>query len=311
MKPELLYEEEYLYALVIGFVLAIAFIFFAERYSAAHSLKVEYIVDQNISYVERFSEADKKADIGIIMLGNSRLRHAIRAGFDPEKYLILDNGRKLAILQYAMNGAQFEDFEYMTDSILQARPDYLLIIDSILSNARSTDQVFTLFSKIVFSYLEGLVTDRAPQQRWWDERTDLMDVCYEDYTQEMMRIRIDTTKHRDAHSLNSDVNGNIETVRDFIGQAIEQDIKVIVLTLPPNTEVLEQHKVPVHVLDFSGLRYMPTHAQLLPALHNQVMWWDYVHPFGKEHYCDFVHLNEEGRPLFTKWFLDKIQELRD
>jgi hypothetical protein len=307
VKNRPLHEEAYLYALALGFALAVIVVVIAVKYSAASRVEDSSIHD--ISNVERFAGTSKKADYSIIMLGNSRLRHAIRTGFTPDDYLILENGQKLAVLQYAINGAQFKDFVYMTDDILRAQPDYLLIVDSVISNARSMDNIGAILSKIVFEHLTGFLTGRDPQQYWQQERAELVESCYGKYTREMVRARIKTTRERDSHSLDPAVNENVGLVRDFIRQALTQKIKVIILTLPPNLEILEQHKIPVYMLDFYGLGYVPTPEQLLPELHDEVLWWNYVHPFGKENYCDFVHLNEEGQPIFEKWFLGKIQEL--
>ena len=99
-------------------------------------------------------------------------------------------------------------------------------------------------------------------------------------------------------------------MRRFIDLAVKNRIKVIILNIPPNSEVLDQFGVSADTLDFYGLGFHPAPEQLLPDTYKDVTWLNYKHPNGKEDYCDFVHFNETGRNIFSDWLKNQLSRMK-
>lgn len=309
MRMKLQYEREYLNAFYLAPVFAMVLVFYAVMHSAISGSKISYDFDQNIRIMEEFIEAEKLADLGIVMIGNSRLRNGATFGFDPKELAVLPDGRKLAAIQYTENAAQYLSFEYLEGYILDAHPDYLLIVDSVLTNALAIDDMMIHYARLVMGYITSLFKEEDYHGNWWAVRTGPEKNCYDVYTGRMMKIRIETTAGRDHHDLSPETNRNIANMRKFIKTALDNGIKVIVLNIPPNMEVLEQFGVEPHILDFYGLGFRPKPEQILPDDYRRVIWLDYKHPNGQEDYCDFVHFNEKGRAIFSEWLKQELGTL--
>lgn len=303
---EILYERDYLFSFLIAFIIVGSASFFILMSAAADSNRITYDVDLNIEYVERFVEAKKNADLSVVMLANSRLRNAFRAGFAPEELVELEDGRMAAMIQYSINAAQFKDFSSLQNDILLSNPDYLVIADSVLSNNRVPMGKWVAYSKVVLFYFENFIVKNNAFEKWWEERTELPLKCNIKFNLKNMRKRIDATNIRDIHSIDLDINENLKPLRHFIRVMIEGGTKVIILNIPPNMEVINEYNVPSHVLGFYGLGYQPKPEDLLPDMHEEVMWLNYTTNLGKESYCDFVHLNQQAAPIFKEWFLREI-----
>jgi hypothetical protein len=146
-------------------------------------------------------------------------------------------------------------------------------------------------------------------ERTWKERQDLMPSCHATYNVNVVNTRIRRTAERDAHSLDMAVNEkNLSGVRKLIDRALKAGTRVVILSLPPNREILERYAVPQHLLDFAGLGHWPARQELLPDWHEKVTWVEYNPPEWTPHYCDFVHLNSKGRALSHAWLLRMLQD---
>lgn len=246
-----------------------------------------------------------QSDISIIVLGNSRLRHALTVGFDPEIPVSLPDGRKATILQFGLDGAGFFNYAGMADDILALHPDYLVVMPNVLSNRRAKQPFLMDKAVTITMYLNRLLEGMDPKRSWLYERSYIIDQCYDGFLKKRMDQHLQLLTLRDAHDL-SDENDSLRQARAFLKKAADADIKIIMLDLEPNRRMLRDLNVATHQIDYPGLGYRPVGEDLLPDLHDKIGWLTY-YPVEKEaHFCDFMHLNELGRDSFTEWFLSRF-----
>ena len=148
MTYRVIYERDYINAFYLAPVFAMVLIFYSVMHSAVGGSVISYDIDQNLVYMDEFKEAKKQADISIVMLGNSRLRNSVEFGFDPKKLVDLPDGRKLAAIQYTENAAKYLSFEYLEGHILSAKPDYLLYVNSILTNVIAQHNIMVHYARL-------------------------------------------------------------------------------------------------------------------------------------------------------------------
>lgn len=307
---ETVYERDYLFSFMLAAVFAAALIIVAVIWASADSINTVNSTDQNLALLRTFGEVKKETDVSVIMLGNSRMRHAVNFGYNPEEVTKLPDGRTMASLQFSNNASEYRSYDYMESDFLFLHPDVIIILDALLSIQRFPYPMATAYGRMVVDLFNNRINGLATREKTWEERQDLMPSCFGSYNANSMNERIKTTAFRDAHSLDPKVNErNIVGVRRLIDLAVKAGIKVVIVSLPPNHEILRRYNVPDHILDFYGLGYQPTHEQLLPELHDKVTWLTYPAPDDTAYYCDFVHLNSKGREQSQAWFLKEISDL--
>jgi hypothetical protein len=303
-------EKDYLYAFLLGPIFGAVIIFYLMLDAAVAGLESNNALDLNTQIIEQFDKASQDADISMIMIGNSRLRYAATFGFDPQEIVTLPDGRTMAALQFANNAAEFSYYGGFSDNILLARPDYIVLMDMLLTNLRPPGRgAATKYSKMIYEAWIERRKGMNSEDAWHYDRHHLQLACYAYYTPKFMNDRIAATAARDRHYLDPEVNDNIPAIREFIRKARAMGTKVIILHLPLNTDVLDEYGVPYHYLNAYGLGAKPTKQQMLPELHDDVIWMNYPEKIGRNHYCDFIHLNKAGRAKFTEWFLREIDKL--
>lgn len=304
------YEKDYLWSFLFAPIIAAAMAFYLVMNASVHEMASNNAVTLNLGLIDQFQKTAEHTDISFIMLGNSRVRYAAAYGFDPDKIVTLPDGRTAAALQFAKNAAQFLVYNDLADHILLARPDYIVLMDTLLSNDRPPkESPLVKYARMVVDSTTDLIKGKKPAQIWYEDRNEHEMSCYQSFGLKLMNKRIKTTAERDRHSLDPEVNPNIEPAREFIDRAVKAGIKIVVLHLPPNMDILDQYNVPDYFLNSYGINHRPTPQELLPANYKNVTWLDYPAPHDRNFYCDFVHLNDKGRALSSPWLLGELAEL--
>lgn len=260
----------------------------------------------NKALLQDFVQAKTQSDISVIALGNSRLRHALTVGFNPQEKTILPDGRSLAVLQFGLDGAGFFNFADMADDIIAAKPDYLVIMPNVLTNRRTAQPFFMDKAVTVTMYLNRLLSDQNPQAAWEYERRYIISECYTGFLKKRMDQHLQLLAFRDSHAL--DGNESYKQALSFLHRARDAGIKIILLDLEPNMAMLNALDVKPHQIDFPGLGHSPSCRALLPDLYKDIQWASYYPVEGARHFCDFMHLNAQGRAAFTHWFLTLLSK---
>jgi hypothetical protein len=304
------YEGKRLMALVWGIVIAADVI--TLLYFMAGQKNIERYVtnDFNAQIIREFEQVKQNADLSVVLFGNSRMRHAITFGFDPKEIVRLPDGRKMAVIHFAPDAARFDLYSDVTYRVLKSEPDLIIVQDSVISNARNTVPNMVGWSKTVSAFLERMVTDIDDYKLWYDDRMYVAtpDECMKEFTRWGLDRQLAFNADRDRHEL-SEENLGYRQARDFINWALAENIKVMIVSVGSNTQMLDRFDVPSHKTDFYGLGFYPSKKQLLPENHERVRWLEGMPPLESSFYCDYVHYNKKGREVYTSWLLKRISEI--
>lgn len=306
----ILREKRYFWSFVWALVLAVDLIA-VTFFMAGQELRQRYVAnDYNQELIESFAAQSKKADVIAILFGNSRLRHAVTFGFSGDDLVWLPEGRTLAALQFAPNAGRFDLFAQITPLVLDLKPDMVIIQDSVISNDKPVVPGLIKISRLLYNYL--FVTPDAVDGRaqWRHDRTALLaeKECLKQFNKEDMDKQMAFDAARDRHNLSAR-NESYAQAREFIAQALAHGIKVAVIAVPPNMEALDRFGVARHEVDFFGLDHVPEQAELLPSTQDKIFWISGPPRLPKGRYCDFVHLNAQGREIFSSWLLEQVSSL--
>ncbi len=301
---ELKYEKRYFFSLIWGVVLAADLICVSFFLAGERNMRRYTVNDYASEAVAEFAAAKENADVSVVMLGNSRLRHAATIGFHPAEITELPDGRKLASIQFALNAARFQLYEWFSHRLLQAQPDIIVIQDSVISNSLGQGPTIIKAAEIVYDYYYKVLTGYDERKEWWDDRLWILKDCRFDYNERNALRRVEFMK-KDFHQLAKE-NEDYQLSQSFIRQALARGIKVVVIRIVPYMEHFDHYGITLHTLDFHGLGYYPAPEQLLPDMHGRVEWVTYKSPDEPAHFCDDVHFNDEGRKAFMEWFLKNI-----
>jgi hypothetical protein len=301
------YETRYILAFGWGIVFALIAIALILAFTARQAQ--QYLALQlDEELINRLVTTQKEADLSLVMLGNSRLRHAVTFGFDPEKMVALDDGRKLTALMFARNGARFNFYSSIAPQILSLEPDILVVQDAILTQSDPGAAWYVEYSLAAFNYLNSLRTKPKLEDLWLEGRMDISERCFEDFTLGPVARHINLNRTQPLHSLAAD-NTNRAAALAFIDDALEKGIRVIIVSLPADRKLGRMIGNSPHVMDFNGIGHYPGREELLPEYHGKVTWFAYESDAGSRFFCDFIHLNKLGRNYFTDHFLDSLRSL--
>ncbi len=300
-------EKTALLAFYGGIVLGLAALFYLIAASMLSYYSFNKTAEFDRALLAPLEARKNTGDVTAVLVGNSRLRHAVTFGFEPEKPFILPDGRRLWSVQYAQDVAMFEAYEEIWPAILAARPDVIVLQDVLLTTDRLVEAASVAgFSNLVYNQMEKRFSGVTPRQQWRRDRFEIIDTCIEpeDYNHAEMQDRLIFAAYRDRHALDEG-NENTVKARAAIKQALDAGIKIVILHLPANESVIARFGVPLHLVDFYGLGFSPSFQQLAGELEKQPAYLSYPVPPPSD-FCDFVHLNGEGRAAFTAWLIEKI-----
>lgn len=270
--------------------------------------KLFKIYDENI--LEWLFSEDFEAMEKMVVIGNSRMRHAFPGGNEEPTTLALDNGRELAVLQYSFDAAYFDDYQRIADQIIAKKPDYIVIQKNVITNDHIKQPYFLAVTSHMGLYVVHKIGGLGTIDEWIYQRANMVDdMCFSDFVEKRVKLHTRLMNAKRVHDLSAD-NESYAHARAFIKKALDAGIRVIVISVDSNLRMLEQAGVDRLEIDFHGLPHMPTRQEILPDLYRDVTWLAYQPAHTGEYYCDIIHLNKQGRAKFKSWFIDNIQMLK-
>ena len=302
---ELLREKIYLLAPFWGLFFAVNIICGSYAMSGKQIYYARTGNHFNRDLVEVFEQSKATTDVSVVVLGNSRFRNAYEYGFDPKEVATLPDGRTLTAVQFADNSAMFDYYADIGLWLLKARPDVLIIQNSVISNNLAYNSDLIDASDQVFKYYRNIVMGDNAYEDWHRVRNTLIGCPDRVYNKAQADRHMGFLRHF-WHSL-GDGNRSYARAQAFIANALRLGIKVVVLDLKPRVRFFETFGIEAHEVDFYGLGFYPTHEQLLPENHDKVLWWSYEEK-DENNFCDYLHFNDAGRDKFTNWLSGKIVE---
>lgn len=239
----------------------------------------------------------------VVSLGTSLTRAATYPEYSG-KYSGLGFPGGLKVLNISRPGARFDHFTTILPQVIAAHPDVLLIHADLL---RLADARMSL--AVAGRECRSLI------ERWFGELAGLAPVNKDDSLEDEWRWQ-----NNRACSGSSPVRVTDERIAkkraqysqevvlppafiELVGQARERGIRVVVLHVSRHYE-LRQHYSRLLGEWLVGLR-----TALLPL--KDIPVWISPGNFAQEDYCDFSHLNENGREKFTTWLLPHLADLAD
>jgi hypothetical protein len=232
------------------------------------------------------------AGVTVVALGDSKLRYATmdeaaltemaaRRGIHAPHFLRLDR-----------DNATFDDFASLADDILAARPDLIVLQLDLLAREPALLHDFWIY---LYTGLRSLLRGRPFEEASAVGCSDKQDP---DWNAGDAVWRGMLANHRNAFRVDM-ASPAYERVRDFVGRAKRLGVGVVLLGVPATARA-ENH------FYGSGNRFYPgTMARVRADALLEV--WQYPDRLSdQQHYCDFTHLNERGRTLFSRWLLARL-----
>lgn len=304
-RTVLLRERKYLWAPFWGALFFVMIILGTVFWFLYYTLTTAYHEDFNGDLLAQFAAHKADTDLSVVMLGNSRLRNATRAGYSVEKVYSLPDGRTVTFLQLAKNAAALEAYRRLLPEILHLRPDVLVVQDSLVSNFKTARFMpIDLFRTALDFYIDRIKTV-SPYEKWYEMRNTPVECKPRKYDREEMENYLNY-KRNIRHTL-GDENPNFVLSQGLVRNALALETTVVMLRIDPYVDYFNRMDVPLYRSTFHGLGREPTHEELLPDDYGNVLWWRYTET-KDENYCDMIHVNENGAAAFTDWLFKGIQK---
>jgi len=235
----------------------------------------------------------------VVALGASRLRHAI---LDEAEMAALGAQRgipALHTLRIVHNSGQFADFDPFLDDLLALRPKLVLLEIDLLFKERRSLPFFHYYLRDTLDVVARgwpYQRDEAEHQygkpcsrrfeAGWDHDPARLDRFEANVTREML-FQADSPAY--------------DHVRRFIERAEAQGTRVATIHLR-SRPIWEAR------LHGPGHDYRPDALARVERDPAMALWRFPAFLQTEAHYCDYVHLTEEGREAYSAWLLDRIAE---
>ena len=245
----------------------------SDAFSTYNAARLQAVVDEDPSRL-------------VVMLGDSKLKYAT-----DTRRLAADDATTL--LRIVQNRAAFSDFAKLADAILDADPDLLVVQDSLMTHDRHKLMDFRLMQEVVLWRL--LAPESAFNPHKVDHAALQSDVpCYRDFAVESLARRVARLEDGSRYGLDND---EARAALDFVRRARERGIPVAILTLPNHPRL----EVEMPSADREAELRALAAAEALPV-------WQVPASLSirEDNYCDFVHLDPDGRQKLSAWLSGQI-----
>ena len=253
-------------------------------------------VEFNRSRIALFANGAAPAADGVLMLGNSRLKYATFAAEEMERLAADSGAAPVRVLSLFNNGAVFDDFQPLVDGLFETQP-HVIVFQVDLLGLEPFEPDFAWSAKIFLRYLRWSLVGSGPWEGYLGapEPAQFERPCEIDQSKERLKRRL-------AFRPNIDPNGpNARMAVEFLRRAADRGIDVVLVSLQRSPR-LEAEKPPVP-RSLEGL------VGTLTSASERIHLWQYPGEMAGANYCDFHHMNPQGRELYSKWLTSRLSEL--
>lgn len=234
----------------------------------------------NAARLERLAQAVEDGALGVVLLGDSRLRYATPQDESISALLSESLGRAVSAVRIAHDWAVYDDFAGLAPLILEARPALVVLQEELFAKERETPGRLLLGRE----YLLWRITGRGP---WNPGGKDQELYQREQRCEVLADVDAEVRKEKVFLWVRFDPSGaNAEAIAAFQRQAEAQGTAIAVLTIPVTADA--RAVIP-------GYDH-PDDARTL-AMKGGVPDQDF---------CDPVHMDPEGRAAFTAWLIPNL-----
>lgn len=258
----------------------------------AETPRSEAFYQYNAERLKTLAEQTRAGSLGIVMLGDSRLKYATPGDAELADMLSDRLRRTVAVSRIVNNWAVFDDFAPLADLILAAQPDLVIVQEELLAKERGrSGQLLTGRAYLLW----GLFGDGP----WNPGDIDQVLLQEDARCSVLAKEDVHTRKKRVGRWVSFDSNGVSATAaRTFIDRTFYYDISLVLLRIPITAEAITV--LPAarpHVVESKKLL-----AAAVAALGERSS-------MPNQAFCDPVHMNPTGRASYTTWLVDQLQLL--
>lgn len=247
----------------------------------------------NSERLQKFTDAKQGlAQLSVVSIGTSLTHFATHSGY--EAGAAFSSKEVVSLLNISRASARFVDFEPLLEQILDAHPDILLVHSDLFLFERREGAMVTRTS--IKNWLRSMtwLKVNAIEREWRNqERRDCQD-----------RGAVNTEEK--ISYLEELYSEQVSLPPSFIrlaSRAREKGVRVVVISLARHYSLRRDHSRAFHT------RQTALRVALEPF--DGIPLWVSPDSWGSEYYCDFSHLNDNGRDKFMGWLLPRLQGQND
>ena len=179
--------------------------------------------------------------------------------------------------------------------MLEGRPDAVLLQAELLAGEgfiRRLDRRIYKFVEFFRWWLFGFGPWQPDVETPGEVQNDRP--CVVNFSEERYEHRVQFPQKMDPRG------GNAVLANEFIREAIGQGVTIILVTVPKNPRLEKTRpSVPPAIKSL---------VERVTASSRQVEFWRYPTEVPSDSYCDFLHMNENGREVYSRWIATRIAE---
>lgn len=250
-------------------------------------------LNHNRARLSRFAAltANSPSQLKVVILGNSTIKYG--TAIDEESFSFTGSD-KIRVIRIVNNWANFSDFSPLTEQILNLRPDLIVMQTDLLGRVRLIEH----FTKP--AQLQRYLKWRAFGPGDWDPlnlnqaelQTDQVD--YNDKSEQRFERRRKSLTEWQGIDLDGP---DAKQANDFIESARQRGISIVLLYTPVTARVEPLEKTIQQHLSGAVNRQLE---------HEGVTLLEYPSEMDDSQFSDFVHMNERGREIYTKWLVPEL-----
>ncbi|WP_457676886.1 hypothetical protein [Thiolapillus sp.] len=251
---------------------------------------------QKCFQVERLNSLRQPA---VVVMGTSAVRHGFPFDGDLEQISLARNS-PIHFIRFSRDQGSSRDFSVLLDAILQARPQWVFI------------QAEPLVLELQSSWLPRRILEAARVRIHFLARIVALELAQalggklscRRMPQDDSNVQLDrTATPADLRNpLHDSYHIRVPALPEFtrfIAEAKKRNIRVVLLEMNRSREGNESF----------GPAFRPALDKALQAL--AATWniplWQFRGDLSRDHFADRGHLNRQGRQVFTRWFLSRLE----
>jgi hypothetical protein len=249
-------------------------------------------VPYNAARVAAFATG-KPGTYTVVALGDSRLKYATLNQPEIAALAAAFGVPDLRFLRLVNNAATYDDFEGLQEAVLASRPDLLLIQLDLVLRKRALLRRYEEYKRYLERWLRHLLRDASLDHD--PQHLQVATSCPKDAARERLWPSVRTFErllHVDPSSR------NFRAALKFAGRAVQAGSDVVLLEIRTSPELRAFYRG-TGLDDRAALKRLQR-ASDLP------LWRFPAELVSSQHFCDYIHLDEEARARFSEWLVGRI-----
>lgn len=229
----------------------------------------------------RLSALKQEKKKKIIMLGDSRLRYATYSDNDMEILLSSKTNKDMSVVRLVNNWAVFNEFNQLIPLMLNTHPDLFVIQENVITKSR-TYVITKILARqhLMWSHFGTGIWDPGNSNQYSIQNEMSCSATIQNETVDERRKRATSWFNYKRKSEN---NNNFN---EFIKTTQLLNIPVIFISIPITSK---------------GTLGLPHPPKMTTA-----KVYSPASSIPDEHFCDLVHMNDNGRVIFSNWLSEVI-----